>query len=89
MICQMEFIAYFLLFCLTNFILRVLFCIRSRPLNTGLRLVFLKGVASCSSVIKFMEKVGFFMIAKISLEEAYTQSFFFFIAAHFEQVINE
>lgn len=71
-----------------SLILFLEFCIRSRPLNTGLRLVFLKGVASCSSVIKFMEKVVFFMIAKISLEEGYTQSFFF-IAAHFEQVINE
>lgn len=61
-----------------SLILFLEFCIRSRPLNTGLRLVFLKGVASCSSVIKFMEKVGFFMIAKISLEEAYTQSVVFF-----------
>lgn len=61
-----------------SLILFLEFCIRSRPLNTGLRLVFLKGVASCSSVIKSMEKVGFFMIAKISLEEAYTQSVVFF-----------
>lgn len=60
-----------------NFVLLILFLefyIRSRPLNTGLRLVFLKEAAGCSSVVKFIEKVlgFFFKIVKLSLEEAYS-----------------
>jgi len=63
MICQMEFIVDFLLFCVIIFILRILY--RSRPLNTGLRKTSLKRVAGCNSVRRFTEKAVFFMMAKM------------------------
>lgn len=54
MMCQMELVAYFKFLFLE-------FCVKKPGHCTGLRLAFLEGAAGCSSAMKFMERMVWFL----------------------------